>query len=302
MLTATVVVSCYKQEGYIEECLESILQQKVNFPCEIIVSDDCSPDNTQSVIRRFAEENPGRLKLILREKNLGPALNYLGVHSVAKGDVVFHIDGDDVMLPGKLQKQYDVFQVHPEVNLVLHRAQYFSDDGSYVTETGSPFGMTGGRCFSSKDLALWGSVAVHSSYAYRRKSRLTQELDREFMEWFFAMDSIIQEGNGYYIDEVLVKYRCNQNGSAYLSNRSGRVKAYNIYFQDIEHYFKWAPGIESELYANYLFTMIAMLKAKCGFSVRALTFLAKNFLRLKPKMLFSVYRMRKSTAPLIRMR
>ncbi|MBP5114172.1 glycosyltransferase, partial [Pseudomonas protegens] len=50
MLSATVVVSCYNQERYIVECLDSILSQEINFECEVIVSDDCSTDRTQEVL------------------------------------------------------------------------------------------------------------------------------------------------------------------------------------------------------------------------------------------------------------
>ncbi len=67
MLSGSVVVSCYNQEGYIEECLDSILSQNIDFECEIIVSDDCSTDKTQEKLRAYAAKHPGRIKLFLRE-------------------------------------------------------------------------------------------------------------------------------------------------------------------------------------------------------------------------------------------
>ncbi|MBP5107283.1 glycosyltransferase, partial [Pseudomonas protegens] len=86
MLSATVVVSCYNQERYIVECLDSILSQEINFECEVIVSDDCSTDRTQEVLLEYSRLHEGRLKLNLRSENVGPALNYLGLHSMASGD------------------------------------------------------------------------------------------------------------------------------------------------------------------------------------------------------------------------
>ena len=57
------------------------------------------------------------------------------------GDIIFEFDGDDIMLPGKLRKQYDLFKQYPSIDLVFHRAEYFSDDKTYISETGEPAGI-----------------------------------------------------------------------------------------------------------------------------------------------------------------
>ncbi|AYC33292.1 glycosyltransferase [Pseudomonas cavernae] len=303
MSTATVVVSCYNQEQYIRDCLESILSQKTDFSFDILVSDDCSVDRTQSIIKEYADKQPEKFKLILREKNVGVSINYTRAHNSATGDVVFHIDGDDVMLPGKLQKQFDLFRGNSDVNLVFHRARYFSDDGSYEIETGSPSLQEGGLMhFGMSDLALWGPITVHSAYAYRRNSRRTRTISSDFTEWFFALDSLSQNGRAIYIDEVLVKYRCNPSGSTYLSTKIGRVKVYSIYFRDVFHYYRSCPGVRKQLYANCLFTSLAMLRAKCGFSTEAIFFLIRNIYNFRPWLLFDVFKMRKSVAPEQRIR
>ena len=302
-MQATVVVSCYKQEDYIAECLNSILNQEVSFDFDILIADDCSPDTTPEILKRFAEQYPSRIKLILRSKNVGAAENYIDVHNQAKGEIVFHFDGDDVMLPGKLQKQFDVFRENPEVNLVFHRARYFSDDGSYEVDTGKPCFLKGNLMyFNMSDLALWGTIAVHSAYAYRRSSRVTKNLNREFMEWFFAMDSLSLSNRGVYLDDVLVKYRCNPSGGAYLSTRNGRIKAYKIYLRDVLHYSVSEPGIRKELYANCLFTSLAMCRAGCGISLEALDFIVRNFYLIRPALFINVLRMRRSVAPALRIR
>lgn len=297
-MKATVVVSCYKQERYIEECLDSILGQEVDFDFDVLVSDDASPDSTPDILRSYAEKHPDKIGLVLRSQNVGAARNYIDAHNKAEGEVVFHFDGDDVMLPGKLQKQYDVFRQNADVNLVFHRARFFSDDGSYVTETGYPCHLENkGMFFGVEDLALWGSITVHSAYAYRRSSRKTRNLNREFMEWFFAMDSLASGGRAAYLDEVLVKYRCNPNGGAYLASKAGQIKSYNIYFRDVGHYYEGLKRLRGELYANFLFTALAMARAGCGFSGYAVKFLAKNVFDFRVGKLMDVFRVRRSVAP-----
>lgn len=299
-MKATVVVSCYKQEKYIEECLLSILTQEVNFDYEILVGDDASPDQTPFILKRLAEKFPEKIKLILRSKNLGAAENYIDLHNEAAGDIVFHFDGDDIMLPGKLQKQFDIFSSHDNVNLCFHRSRYFSDDGEYVQETGTPAFIKdrGGSLFSLRDLSLWGTIAVHGTYAYRKSSRRTKSIDREFMEWFFAMDSLVNGGDGFYIDEVLMKYRCNPSGEAYLSSSKGKLKAYDLYFQDVSYYNKSLKKQGRELYANYLFGVIVKLKNKFLPSLKDVEFLICNSNKFNISLLLEVFRIRKSVSPL----
>lgn len=275
MLSVTVVVSCYNQEDYIVECLDSILSQEINFECEIIVSDDCSTDNTQQILLEYSRLHEGRIKLNLRSKNVGAALNYHGVHAMASGDIVFHFDGDDVMLPGKLALQYREFEKNSQVNVVFHKAIYFSDDGKYFSETQFPNSVADSVGITADQLARWGSIAVHSSYAYRRSSRKTV-IDREFMEWFFAMDSMIPEGKAVYINKPLVKYRCNLSAGSYLSTRKGKIKAYSIYFDDVARYFKSNSELRCDLYANYLITFLAMARSTNSVNFKNLAFLMSN--------------------------
>lgn len=303
-MNATVIVSCYNQEKYIIECLDSILTQDINFDCSILVSDDCSTDTTPRILKEFKLKYPDRITLVLRAKNIGYARNYIEAHKAARGDVVFHFDGDDIMLPGKLQKQYDLFKQDDSTNLVLHRAEYFSDDGSYSSITGTPvFCGSSIMPFDNRELAMWGSVAVHSSFAYRKSSRNVYDPQRNFMEWFFAMDSLMQGGKGVYLNEVLVKYRCNpKNNGSYLSTQSGRKSAYIIYFDDVVHYFNQHENLRSELYANYLVTSLAMLKSKCGFAKGMGRFLIKNIKYFRYSNVIKAIKMRLSVAPSLKVR
>jgi glycosyltransferase involved in cell wall biosynthesis len=302
-----VVVSCYNQEKYIRECIESILHQKTSFDFEIYISDDASSDNTQEILRDFKARYPDVIRMNLRSVNLGAAANYIDAHNNVFGEIIFHFDGDDIMLPGKMQKQYDVFMNKLDVNLVFHRAKYFSDDGLYSAETGTPYFIakeTGGSIFDLSDLALWGTIAVHSSYTYRRNSRKIREVKREFMEWFFAMDSLNYDGKGYYLDEVLVKYRCNgnDNGNAYLASVSGRIKAYKIYFCDVSFYYSLLPECRKNLFNNYVFSTVAMLISVKKLPDNFIGFITSGLFFLSPKKILQCYRVRKSVSPSLRVR
>lgn len=301
-MRGTVVVSCYNQKNYINECLQSIIDQKTDFDFDILISDDCSTDGTQELIMAFQLKYPEHVQIIQRKKNVGPVINYLEAHKMATGDVIFHFDGDDVMLPGKLQKQFQLFSENDNVNLVFHRAQYFSDDGNYHSETGTPHAIQGNLLyFDVNDLALWGSITVHSAYAYRKSSRKFTRSSTDFMEWFFAMDSLLPEGVGVYIDEVLVKYRCNLQGNAYLSTLKGRKRAYTIYLQDLFYYFSKHSHLRKNLYSNALVTAAAMLRSRCYWKAMPI-FFVKNIRFFSFKNLKATMQMRRSVAPLKKIR
>ena len=53
----------YNNEKHIEETIQSILKQKVDFEYEIVVGDDCSTDDTLDIIRNLSELNPGVFKI-----------------------------------------------------------------------------------------------------------------------------------------------------------------------------------------------------------------------------------------------
>ncbi|AGH95687.1 glycosyltransferase [Pseudobdellovibrio exovorus] len=293
-MRATVVVSTYNQEKYIVECLESILSQESDYQFNIIVSDDNSKDKTPIILKEYSYKYPDRISLILRDKNVGAAANYVGVHNEADGDIIFHMDGDDVMLPSKIQKQMQMFSVDSEVNIIFHRALYFSDDGSLLKPTK---GFMAGQeivSFSAREMAMWGSIAVHSSYAYRRSSRKVHDIGREFMEWFFAMDSLLPDGKGLFINDVLVKYRINQNGNSYLSTGKGKMKAYRIYFQDIYHYFGLNPDLRPQLFANAVVSFLGMLKNVHTIDLSLFKFLLRNIFYFNPSYIKSAYTARLS--------
>ncbi|GIB08292.1 TPA: glycosyltransferase [Vibrio cholerae] len=298
MVDASVVVSVYNQEKYIFDCLKSILEQEVDFSFEVIIANDRSTDNTLEVINKFLASAPDNFKLLNNSINLGANGNYISAHNHAIGEIVFHIDGDDIMSPGKLQKQYDIFRENKNVNVVFHKATFFNDDFSYKSNTGF-FSKESLVKFDITDLALWGTVAVHSSYSYRRNSRVTK-YRAEFMEWFFAMDSLINGGIGIYINESLVFYRSNQNSNSYSGTSKGKIKAYNIYINDLLELFELHNGLRHQLYSNMVVSFMGMVRYCRYVNARDVRFILANLKYFSFKNIRETFLVRSSIAPIKR--
>lgn len=98
-------------ENYIFEAVDSILSQTFsNF--ELIIIDDCSTDLTLKIVKSFEDK---RIILVQKEENTGytDSLNY-GI-SIAKGKYVARMDGDDISLPYRFEKQYAFLENNADV-------------------------------------------------------------------------------------------------------------------------------------------------------------------------------------------
>lgn len=118
-IMVSVCMITYNHADYIQHALESVLMQKTTFPYEIIIGDDCSTDETVLIIQKIQKENPDRIQLIAREKNIGICPNSYDVRCHAKGKYIAALEGDDYWIdPYKLQKQVNFLQRHPECSAI----------------------------------------------------------------------------------------------------------------------------------------------------------------------------------------
>lgn len=122
----SIIIPTFNNAEYIDATIESVLAQDFA-DHEIIVVDDGSNDNTQSVlvayhdrIRSFYQENAG----VSAARNTGLE------HAV--GDYVLFLDGDDLLLPGKLTAQVAMLQEQPDLGYVHSGWQRIDQDGELI--------------------------------------------------------------------------------------------------------------------------------------------------------------------------
>lgn len=197
----SVCVVTYNQENYIQQCLQSIVDQKVSFDFEIIVSDDCSRDDTRSIIQNFKEKYPNLVKIICQEENIGGLKNYSAVHRTAKGEYVCHIDGDDWLCPGKLEKQVLYLDANKTCALVAHRMQIWCSEEKVGTTKENAQSIT------LSNLLRGHPMFMNSSIMYRR-SLLGDifNLNKLFIDFYVYVAAALQADIGF-INEILGNYR-----------------------------------------------------------------------------------------------
>lgn len=112
----SVVIPTFNKENLIEATLYSVLKQ--SYPkIEIILVDNGSTDRTKDKIDNFLIQYPGVFTIIDVEENFGPSnARNLGILK-ARGKYIFLLDGDDILFPGKIEKQVKYMEDNPLVGL-----------------------------------------------------------------------------------------------------------------------------------------------------------------------------------------
>ena len=212
-LLVSIFCPTYNHSNYIEQCLNGIVMQKTNFQFEVIVQDDASTDNSQKIIKEFAEKY-NFIVPVLHTKNIyskGGDLNEYFFRN-ASGKYIAICEGDDYWTdPYKLQKQVDFLEANSDFSLCFHDALILWDDKSHPP-----------KYFCTKDQKEVSTIEdviekwfiPTASFVFRKEHILP------LPEWFSKIyngDYCLQlllanRGKIGYIDEVMSVYR-RQPGS-----------------------------------------------------------------------------------------
>ena len=99
----SVLIISYFQEDYIGTTIESVLNQ-TELPYEIIISDDCSKDDTWNIIQRYQKKHPDLIRAYRNDPNIGIFQNLEKVLTYASGNVINRLSGDDLYKPETLEQ------------------------------------------------------------------------------------------------------------------------------------------------------------------------------------------------------
>src|SRR5690606_29466173 len=124
MVKVVIVVVTYNHERYIQQAIESILNQEVNFSFKIIIADDGSKDQTVQIIQSYQEKYPDTIEILNHAQNYGVLANVLRIIPSVNAEYFGILDGDDHWTHTlKLQKQVDFLDQNKEFNGVFHDSE-----------------------------------------------------------------------------------------------------------------------------------------------------------------------------------
>ncbi|MGE0315521.1 MAG: glycosyltransferase family 2 protein [Lautropia sp.] len=262
----SVVLLSYNQKAFFREALESVLAQQTDFPFEIVVCDDASTDGSVEMLQEYAQRHPRLIRPIYREKNLGQYWNYVDAHNQARGEYVAHLDGDDLFLPGKLQRQVDFLDAHPDVSIVWHAVRLIDDQARPIGKICVRDAIAPDGYLLLEDALEIGTVGVHSATMYRASARKTARPPVNPIDWFYAVE-YLASGKGYQLAETLGVYRKLEGVSMSSNSASARRVRRNL-AQMILHYIDAFPAHRKRLFT------LSLLYTLCDAQARSSTIVA----------------------------
>ena len=205
----SVVMITYGHEAFIEDAINGVLMQEVNFPVELIIADDCSPDYTNEKVALFSNHtNAHWIRYTRHESNIGMMPNFTWALRQARGKYIALCEGDDYWTdPLKLQKQVEFLEANEEyvavaenglvINTITNEEYFFSEESERDVTIKE---MVSKRRFPTASVVLRNSV-----------------LKEYFIDVKYSIDTILwcylaQKGKFRYFPRVTSVYNRGPHG------------------------------------------------------------------------------------------
>lgn len=195
----SVVMPVYNGGKYLKEAIDSVLGQTFS-DFEFIIINDCSTDNTESIIKSY---NDSRIKYIKNKKNLGVAESLNMGLEMAKGEYIARMDADDISLPKRFEIQIRFMGRHKNIAVC----------GGAIES----FGEAHGRAYNERSKGktrvgfLFKSCLFHPTVMMRRdiieREHYRYDVHFDKVEDYELWTRILPKYDICSIRRVLLKYR-----------------------------------------------------------------------------------------------
>lgn len=200
MPKVSVILPVYNCEQYIFETIQSVLNQTFT-DFELLIVDDCSTDKTVAIIKEFDDD---RIQLTLKEKNTGytDSLNY--AISIAKGQYIARMDGDDICVSSRFEKQVAFLDANPNIILCGSAIQIIGTN-TVLRHPSNHEAIKVKLCFGTSFYhpSVMGRVEVFQANPYDKKYEPAEDYD--------LWTRLVFQGELANLEEVLLMYRVHDN-------------------------------------------------------------------------------------------
>ncbi|MDN7942176.1 glycosyltransferase [Burkholderia multivorans] len=207
----SVLVTSYNYSKFIGETIQSVIEQTLD-SWELIIVDDCSTDDSWSVIQAFQDP---RIQSVRFEKNRGACAAYNTALGLARGEFIASLDSDDVFVLDKLAIQLDFLDKNPEVDICGTYLEEIDDAGNVVPSENRMYAPWFNKEWdlNSPDCWIWENHLCHSGVVVRKSLHDRIGLFREDLtyspDWNFWLRALADGARFHVIPRELVRYRAH---------------------------------------------------------------------------------------------
>ena len=253
----TVSVCCitYNHERYLAQAIESVLAQKTDFFVEMIIGEDCSPDQTRAVALEYERRYPGQVRVLAHSKNLGIMGNLMATRAAGNGEFMAFLEGDDFWTDtSKLQRQVDALRASKTSAMCFHDAEFIYENNNIVQGLALSNQPVSFSAFFSTILAPSGPNERPVSYSQTDIARLgwfipsasmlfrNSSLPQPLPAWYagvFSGDYTLQllstsQGSAIYLPRQMSAYRHHAGGAMHTMHNTLEQNERRIW--ENEHY------------------------------------------------------------------
>ena len=205
----SIIVPCYLQAQYMDEALQSVLDQTYsNWEC--IIVNDGSPDNTEEVAHEWLEKD-ARFKYIYKQNGGLSSARNLGIEK-AIGNYIQFLDSDDVLLPSKIEDSIAKINLFKEekFKLVISNFRMFVDDKNVTQE---PYCLLKNEYFTLENVLYnWEekfTIPIHCGFfeaSLFEKLKFNEKLKAK-EDWLMWVNIFLNNKFSIFINQPLVLYR-----------------------------------------------------------------------------------------------
>ena len=218
----SIIVPCFKQAQYLDEALQSVLDQTYeNWEC-IIVNDN-SPDNTAEIAEKWVRKDSRFIYLYKSHGGVSSSRNL--ALEIAKGDYIQFLDSDDFLDKEKLELSLDLINKCEEKDIKVIVSDFRMFRGNH-DKTLNPYCNLNNELLNFESLLYsWNatfSIPIHCGFfeASLFESIKFPENMTAHEDWIVWVLIFKKGGKALFLDKILALYRINP---------SGRVKSKSLY-------------------------------------------------------------------------
>lgn len=206
MVKVSIIMGIYNCEQTLRESIDSILKQTYT-DWELIMCDDGSSDQTFEIAQEYARQDV-RIKVLKNDMNKGLAYSLNVCLKEAKGEYIARMDGDDISLPTRLEKQVAYLEQHREIAVLGTTVQYFDNQGIW--------GISRAKSNLTKIDIMCGNAFIHPT-VMMRKAVLQEVGGYTVSKQTYRMEDYdlwcklyVHHYKGNTLNEALLQYRLDK--------------------------------------------------------------------------------------------